>query len=68
MTTKQQKRQYILDYAPALKELAESYEQCASRIDDMPEPIFEAMFKLAVLGNDSHDCIAKAIEEVEKNR
>ncbi len=63
MTTRQQKRQYILDYAPVLKDLAEGYEKCASRIDDMPEPIFEAMFKVATQGDEAHACIAEAIEE-----
>jgi hypothetical protein len=65
MPTKKQKRQYIIDYAPVLVDLAEGYAKCASRIDDMPKPIFEAMFEVAVKGNELHTTIADAIEKSE---
>jgi hypothetical protein len=66
--TRQQKRKYILDYAPVLKDLAEGYEKCASRIDDMPDHIFEAMFEVAVFGDEANGIIADAIEKAEKER
>lgn len=63
MLTKEEKRQYILDYAPVLVDFANSYTNCASIIDSIPEPVFDAMFAVAVQGNEAHARIADAIEE-----
>jgi hypothetical protein len=64
VATREYKQQYVIQYAPALLDLAKWYSKCAKRIHSMPDPILDAMFEVAIQGNTMHQRVADGIDQL----